>query len=153
MSDLTKEYLVCKECLPFFHNILEDMTKFVSKEVGSLKQSQIRLEVLKFVHAKKIEMKDQYQILREFITKVSSDLERGDHEFIKAYMADFMITLRSNEYRSIQNQTGIFHIFQNFFKFNIETFMSLRIIEYLKNKDFIQFLYFLLINQLFSLII
>ena len=68
----------------------------------------MRMEVLKFVHAKKIEMKEQYRILREFITKVSSDLDRGNHEFIKAYMADFMITLRANEYRSVQNQTGIF---------------------------------------------
>jgi flagellar biosynthesis/type III secretory pathway chaperone len=106
MSNLTKEYLVCKECLPFFHNILEDMTNFVSKEVDSLKQSQMRSEVLKFVHAKKIEMTEQYRILREFITKVSNDLERGDYEFMGAYMSDFMITLNSNEYRSVPNQTG-----------------------------------------------
>jgi hypothetical protein len=106
MSNLTKEYLVCKECLPFFHNILEDMTNFVSKEVGSLKESQMRSEVFKFVQAKKIEMQEQYHTLREFIVKVSSDLERGDYEFIKAYMSDFMITLNSNEYRSIPNLSG-----------------------------------------------
>ena len=106
MSNLTKEYLVCKECLPFFHNILEDMTNFVSKEVDSLKQSQMRSEVLKFVHAKKLEMMKQYNILREFITKVNNDLERGDYDFMTAYMSDFMITLNSNEYRSVPNQTG-----------------------------------------------
>ena len=106
MPGLAKEYLVCKECLPLFHSILEDMTSFISQEVGSLKQSQMRKEVLKFVHAKKIEMREQYRVLREFIGKVSGDLERGDFEFIRAYMSDFMITIRSNDYQTSADQTG-----------------------------------------------